>query len=75
MWESLAIRLLREQEIAGSNPAIPTVDRDDSGGARAGTSARLLTGTTQVRFLPPQLDDAEGQAEWATAPGSKPVER
>src|SRR5436305_2273471 len=28
---------------------------DDSGGARAGTSARLLTGRTRVRFLPPEL--------------------
>src|SRR4051812_21007060 len=63
MWESLGIRLPWEQEIAGSNPAIPTGQCDDSGGVRAGTSARLLTGRTRVRFLPPELDDSEGQAE------------
>ena len=50
------IRLPWEQEIAGSNPAIPTVGRDDSGGVRAGTSTRLLPGGTRVRFLPPELN-------------------
>ncbi len=55
MWESLEIRLLREQETAGSNPAAPTVSLCFSGGACAGTGDRLLTGLPQVRFLPPEL--------------------
>jgi hypothetical protein len=48
---------------------------EDSGGVRAGTSARLLTGRAQVRFLPPELSGSgrpteriaiqlEGQAHW-----------
>src|SRR5262245_34973075 len=55
------IRLLREQETAGSNPAIPTARHNDSGGARAGTGTRLLTGGTQVRFLPPELYTRKGK--------------
>src|SRR5262245_32013832 len=51
MWESLAFRVPRAHEIAGSNPAILTY----CGGSRAGTGRRLLTAPTQVRFLPPQL--------------------
>ncbi len=33
----------------------------DCGGARVGTGGRLLSVTSQVRFLPPQLCDTEGQ--------------
>src|SRR5262249_34721918 len=55
------IRLLREQETAGSNPAIPTVRRDDSGGARAGTGTRVLAGGTRVRFLPAELYTRKGK--------------
>ena len=51
VWESLAFRVLRAHETAGSNPAILTY----CGGTRAGTGRRLLTARAQVRFLPPQL--------------------
>ena len=51
VWESLGFRVLREHEIAGSNPAAPTY----CGGTRVGTGRRLLIALTQVRFLPPQL--------------------
>ena len=60
--------MLREHEIAGSNPAILTFD---CGGTRVGTGRRLLTALTQVRFLPPQLCDTEGQANWRWQPPRK----
>jgi hypothetical protein len=59
VWESMVFRVLREHEIAGSNPAILTGARvaltNYCGGFRVGTGGRLLTALTQVRFLPPQL--------------------
>ena len=55
VWESLGIRLLREQKIVGSNPTILT----DCGGACVGTGRRLLSAQTQVRFLPPQLFESK----------------
>ena len=73
VWESLALRLVRDQESAGSNPAAPT-RCDDSGGARAGTGARLLTGGTQVRFLPPELGNGRA-SQVAMAPVSRTGER
>ena len=42
----------------------------NSGGVRAGTSARLLTGRTRVRFLPPELL-VEGQANGRWQPSRK----
>src|SRR5262249_47029132 len=59
MWESLA-----ESACFGSRrPPVrirpsrldDATEGRNSGGVRAGTSARLLTGRTQVRFLPPEL--------------------
>ena len=43
----------------------------DCGGTRVGTSRRLLTALTQVRFLPPQLCNTEGQANWRWQPPRK----
>ncbi len=54
MWRSLASHQFRELGIVGSNPTIVT-DVIYCGGARVGTGRRLLTATTQVQFLPPQL--------------------
>src|SRR5947209_3107090 len=65
VWESLAFRVLRAHEIAGSNPAILT---DDCGGFCVGTGGRLLTALSQVRFLPPQLMRTEGQADGRRQP-------
>ena len=45
----------RGHEIVGSNPT--TLTENSCGGVRAGTGRRLLTVTTQVRFLSPQLDE------------------
>ena len=73
VWESLAIRLVRDQEGAGSNPAAPT-RLDDSGGARAGTGTRLLSERTQVRFLPPELRSGRA-SQPAMAPVSRTGER
>jgi hypothetical protein len=42
----------------------------NSGGVRAGTSARLLTGRTRVRFLPPELH-VEGRANGRWQPSRK----
>lgn len=49
--------VLRGHEIVGSNPAILTELETHCGGARVGTGGRLLTASTQVRFLPPQLTE------------------
>ncbi len=43
----------------------------DCGGTRVGTGRRLLIALTQVRFLPPQLRDTEGQANWRWQPPRK----
>ena len=43
----------------------------DCGGACAGTGGRLLSVTSQVRFLPPQPCDTEGQANWRWQPPRK----
>jgi hypothetical protein len=43
----------------------------DCGGACVGTGGRLLSVTTQVRFLPPQPCDTEGQANWRWQPPRK----
>ena len=59
MWESLVFRRFREPETVGSNPDHPDLP---CGGARVGTGGRLLSVTSQVRFLPPQL------AKWKVKP-------
>ena len=43
----------------------------DCGGACVGTGGRLLSVTSQVRFLPPQPLDTEGQANWRWQPPRK----
>ena len=43
----------------------------DCGGACVGTGRRLLSVTTQVRFLPPQPLSTEGQANWRWQPPRK----
>jgi hypothetical protein len=53
------IRLVRDQENAGSNPAAPTGTQ--TGVACAGTCASLLKRSPQVRFLPPVLYTWEGK--------------
>ena len=71
MWESLALRVRREHETAGSNPAILT---DDCGGARAGTGGRLLT--ARRRFDSCHRSLMYGRAsQWVMAAASKAVER
>ena len=50
-WESLVFRVLRAHEIAGSNPAVLTFLR----WGLCWYGRRLLSVTSQVRFLPPQL--------------------
>lgn len=69
VWESLEIRLVRDQEIVGSNPTTLTLR---CGGACAGTSRRLLTALSQVRFLSPQLYGRASQSAMAAV--SKTVE-
>ena len=53
VWESLAIRLLREQEIVGSNPTTP--DSSLRWGLCWYRQAPVKRAPSQVRFLPPQL--------------------
>ena len=62
-------RCPRAHEIVGSNPT--TLTQRHCGGSCAGTGRRLLTVVTQVRFLPPQLQQTEGQANWRWQPPRK----
>ena len=77
----LPLGALNEQDVG--KPGIPRVSgaRDrgfnshrpdfDCGGACVGTGGRLLSVTTQVRFLPPQPCDTEGQANRRWQPPRK----
>ena len=81
----LPLGALNEQDVG--KPSIPRASgaRDrgfksrrpdfDCGGARAGTGGHLLSVTSQVRFLPPQLCDKGRSSQSAMAAAPKAVER
>ena len=81
VWVQLPLGAFVEQDVGkpGTPRASGARDRRfksgrpdfDCGGACVGTGRRLLSVTSQVRFLPPQLCVTEGQANWRWQPPRK----